>query len=155
MNPIDTSALALSDPLEIKEELGCEVLELDEATARAFAPIAVEVTVRKDVEGKVTVVGSLKTTLKLLCGRCAEWLPWPVSIPVDHEFEPPYENLLDLVALFREDILLELPLIPVCQLGSEGRCPITGEIHLSKPEASVSLASEALWNALSKIKTNK
>jgi uncharacterized metal-binding protein YceD (DUF177 family) len=93
--------------------------------------------------------------LSLLCGRCAEWLSWPVRARVEHLFEGPQPNSVDLTPLIREDILLELPLNAVCRLSADGRCPLTGELYKPHPESSGSLVSEDVWEPLSKIKPEK
>jgi uncharacterized metal-binding protein YceD (DUF177 family) len=141
-------------PLEIKGEIPAEILGLAQASARAPKPIRVEVVVQKDEdEGNFLVTGWVQTTLSLLCGRCAEWLPWPIRARVEHLFEGPQPNCIDLTPFLREDILLELPLNAACKLGADGRCPVTGEFYQSPPESSGPLVSEEIWDALSKIKT--
>jgi len=138
-------------PLEINEELSAEVLGLNAASARAGQPIRVELVVQKDGENFL-VAGWATTALSLVCGRCAEWLPWPLRARVEHLFEGPHPNSIDLTPLIREDILLELPLNAVCRLGADGRCPVTGELYQPRPENSGTLAGEEVWEALSKIK---
>jgi uncharacterized metal-binding protein YceD (DUF177 family) len=139
-------------PLPINEELSTEVLGLDGDSARAEKPIRVELVVQKD-EANFLVTGWATTSLSLLCGRCAGWLPWPIRARVEHLFEAPHPNSIDLTPLIREDILLELPLNAVCRLGADGRCPVTGEIYQPRPETSGTLVGEEVWEALSKIKT--
>jgi uncharacterized protein len=138
-------------PLEINEELSAEVLGLDAASARAGQPIRVELVVQKDGENFL-VAGWATTALSLVCGRCAEWLPWPLRARVEHLFEGPHPNSIDLTPSIREDILLELPLNAVCRLGADGRCPFTGELYQPRPENPGTLAGEEVWEALSKIK---
>jgi len=141
-------------PLELKGEVAAEALGLSEPAARAEQPVLVELKVEKD-DGNYLVTGWLQTTLSLLCGRCAVWFPWPVRVKVEHLFEGPQPNSIDLTPLIREDILLELPLNAACRLNVDGRCPVTGEVYQPRPEASDSLAREEVWEALSKIKINK
>jgi uncharacterized metal-binding protein YceD (DUF177 family) len=138
-------------PLQINEELSPEVLGLDNASARAGQPIRVELAVQKDEENFLAT-GWAVTSLSLVCGRCAGWLPWPIRARVEHHFEAPHPNCIDLTPLIREDILLELPLNAACRLGADGRCPVTGEIYQPPPETSGTLAGEEVWEALSKIK---
>jgi len=138
-------------PLELTEEIPAEVLGLDSASARAEQPIMAEVTVQKEEEDFL-VTGWAVTTLSLVCGRCAGWLPWPIRARVEHLFEGPHPNCIDLTPFIREDILLELPLNAACQLGADGRCPVTGELYQPPPETSGTLAGEEVWEALSKIK---
>jgi uncharacterized metal-binding protein YceD (DUF177 family) len=139
-------------PLELKEELLPEILGLNVASARIEQPIRVELVVQKEEENFL-VTGWAITSLSLLCGRCAGWLPWPIRARVEHLFEAPHPNSIDLTPLIREDILLELPLNAVCRLGADGRCPVTGEIYQPLPETSGKLVGEEVWEALSKIKT--
>ena len=138
-------------PLELTEEIPAEVLGLDAASARAEKPIKAEVTVQKEEEDFLAT-GWATTRLSLVCGRCAAWMPWPIRAKVEHLFEGPHPNSIDLTPLIREDILLELPLNAVCRLGADGRCPVTGELYQPPPENSGKLAGEEVWEALSKIK---
>jgi uncharacterized protein len=139
-------------PLVINEELSAEVLGLDAVSARAGQPIRVELVVQKEEEDFLAT-GWVTTSLSLVCGRCAGWLPWPIRAKVEHLFEGPHPNCIDLTPLIREDILLELPLNAVCRLGADGRCPVTGELYQPPPETSGTLVGEEVWEALSKIKT--
>ncbi len=138
-------------PLELTEEIPAGILGLDAACARAEQPIRAELVVQKDEENFL-VTGWAATSLSLLCGRCAGWLPWPIRARVEHLFEGPHPNCIDLTPFLREDILLELPLNAVCRLGADGRCPVTGELYQPRPETSGTLAGEEVWEALSKIK---
>jgi uncharacterized metal-binding protein YceD (DUF177 family) len=147
-----TAQVTEEHPLDLAGEIPAEALGLNEAVARAQHPVKAELQVVKDEENFV-VTGWLQTTLSLVCGRCAEWLSWPVRTRVEHVLEGPHPNCIDLTPFLREDILLELPLNAVCRLGADGRCPVTGEVYQPRPETSGSLASETVWEALSKIKT--
>ena len=138
-------------PLELTEEIPAEVLGLDSASARAEQPIKVELTVQKEEEDFLAT-GWATTSLSLLCGRCAGWLPWPVRARVEHLFEGPHPKCIDLTPFIREDILLELPLNAACRLGADNRCPVTGELYQPRPETTGTLAGEEVWEALSKIK---
>jgi uncharacterized metal-binding protein YceD (DUF177 family) len=70
---------------------------------------------------------------------------------MDHHFEAPHPNSIDLTPFIREDILLELPLNAACRLGADGRCPVTGEIYRPRPEDTGSLIDGTVWAELSKI----
>jgi uncharacterized metal-binding protein YceD (DUF177 family) len=139
-------------PLDLKEEISAEILGLNGDAARAEHPIRIELVVQKDEENFLAT-GWATTSLSLLCGRCAGWMPWPIRARVEHLFEGPHPNCIDLTPLIREDILLELPLNAACRLGADGRCPVTGEIYKPRPETSGTLAGEEVWEALSKVKT--
>jgi uncharacterized metal-binding protein YceD (DUF177 family) len=140
-------------PLELKGELAVEVLQLDPAVAKTAKPVKIEVMVIKDDDGNYLATGWAVANLSMVCGRCTEWFPMPVRAKVEHFFEPPTPNSIDLTPLIREDVLLELPLNAVCRLGADGRCPVTGEIYQPRPESSGSIVSEGVWDELSKVKT--
>ena len=144
--------VTVEHPFEINDVLPPETLGLDAATARVEKPIKVELLVTKEEENYLAV-GWAVTSLSLVCGRCAAWMPWPIRARVEHLFEAPHPNSIDLTQLIREDILLELPLNAVCRLGTDGRCPVTGELYQPPPETSGTLAGEEVWEALKKIKT--
>jgi uncharacterized metal-binding protein YceD (DUF177 family) len=144
--------VTVEQPLELKEEISAEILGLDAKSAKAEQPIKVELVVQKDEENFL-VTGWATTGLSLVCGRCAVWIPWPIRAQVEHLFEAPHPNSIDLTPLVREDILLELPLNAACRLGADGRCPVTGEIYQPPPVNSGTLVGEEVWGALSKIKT--
>jgi uncharacterized protein len=141
-------------PFEINEELPVEVLGLDAGTGRVEKSIRVELLVQKEEEDFL-VTGWALTSLALVCGRCAELLPWPIRAKVEHHFEAPHPQSIDLTPFVREDILLELPLNAVCQLSPEGRCPITGEIYQPPPETTGTLVGEEVWSELSKLQPAK
>jgi uncharacterized metal-binding protein YceD (DUF177 family) len=140
-------------PLEIKGELSAEVLGLNPVSARAEQAVQVELTVIKEEEGNYLASGWAVVPVSLVCGRCADWFPEKLRAKVEHLFEAPLPNSIDLTPFIREDILLELPLNAVCRLGADGRCPITGEFYQPRPETSGSIVSEEVWEALSKLKT--
>ena len=143
--------VTVEHPLELKEEMAADILGLDPATAKVEKPILVELVVQKEEEDFLAT-GWAVTSLSLVCGRCATWMPWPIRAKIEHLFEGPHPNSIDLTPLIREDILLELPLNAVCRLGADGRCPVTGEFYRPRPESSGSLAGEEVWDVLSKLK---
>jgi uncharacterized metal-binding protein YceD (DUF177 family) len=141
-------------PFQIDEEMSAEVLALDASAGRVEKPIRIELVVQRNEENFL-VTGWATTSISMVCGRCANPLPWPIRARVEHHFEAPHPNSIDLTSFVREDILLELPLNAVCQLGADGRCPVTGELYQPPPENSGTLAGEEVWEALSKIKPKK
>jgi uncharacterized metal-binding protein YceD (DUF177 family) len=141
-------------PLEIREQVAPEVLALDEPSARATQPIDVELTVQKD-EDNFLVTGWARTSLLLRCARDGEMFPQSIRARVEHHFEAPHPASIDLTPFIREDILLELPLNPICQLKEGNRCPVTGEIHQPRSETPGTLAGEEVWSELSKLKPKK
>jgi uncharacterized protein len=135
----------------IEGSLPPAILDLSEPQIRAEAPV--EVRLQAFIhERKLIVSGSLQTKFKLECGRCAEFIEWPVTVDNFYqEWEEPMPKAIDLTPLIREDILLSLPLTAVCQLSVDYKCPFSGKRYPPAAEPP-SLASEEAWQALDKLK---
>lgn len=114
---------------------------------RIVAPVALAADVRKDAR-KVRLVGTLKTTLELLCSRCLEAFVLPVEAEFDLLFLPASEaagtadeqeieaddvgvsfytdDVIDLADVVREQLYLALPMKPLCREDCQGLCPECG-----------------------------
>jgi uncharacterized protein len=113
---------------------------------RIVAPVTLEVDVRKDAQ-KVRLVGQLRATLELNCGRCLEPYTLPVDTTLDLLFLPETEqtaqsdvevtegdtgvsyykdDVIDLGEVMREQFYLALPMKPICREDCAGLCPNCG-----------------------------
>jgi uncharacterized metal-binding protein YceD (DUF177 family) len=139
-------------PLEFEESLPASVLELEEPLVAQHEPIKASLTVLRDGESLI-VTGQLRTTLKVKCGRCAEWMDWPIHVKrfLLH-LEPPLSDTIDLTPQIREDILLDLPVAASCRLDKEWRCPITGQLHPEASEPPAPIRGGDAWKELDKLK---
>jgi uncharacterized protein len=110
-------------------------------------PGAAEVTPGADVEvrltltsylGGVTASGVLLAPWRALCRRCAGDATGvlearvaerfaPGASPDDDDAYPLDDETVDLRALVRDAVVLELPLAPLCRDGCAGLCPTCGE----------------------------
>jgi uncharacterized protein len=114
---------------------------------RVVAPVSLSFDVDKD-KTLFRIVGTVKTTLELPCGRCLE----PFTMPVDQSFDLRYQphvagdakdeereleeddlttafyesNEIDLDHLMREQFQLSLPMKPLCSASCHGLCPVCG-----------------------------
>lgn len=97
---------------------------------------------------QVLVRGSALAQASLLCGRCLEPFPFPIDMEVDVKLRPRpvgregkeeielsaddlgvgfYEgDVVDLDALLKEELLLTLPMKPLCRPNCQGLCPTCG-----------------------------
>lgn len=96
---------------------------------------------------KVLIEGSVKITVSLQCSRCLKDFSCHLDIPFRDEFDPAeklaeegehelkhgdldldyYKNdEIDVAALVKEQVLLALPMKPVCSKECRGICPICG-----------------------------
>lgn len=157
MEALKIHLLNLGDePLVIREELPASALELNEPLARASKPLKVDLVLQRMAEGDILVSGRLETVLALQCGRCAEWLDWPVQVDNFHlQIEKPKEHSLDLTPHVREDILLQLPLNAVCRLDPGYRCPYSGKSYPPDTKPPVSISNQEVWKELDKLKIKK
>jgi uncharacterized protein len=114
---------------------------------RVTSPIELNAEVRKDA-GNVRLVGRVKTTLELECGRCLDTFTIPVDASFDMLFLPATANtgegerevsdddlgisyytgeVIDLGEMMREQFYLALPMKPLCQEDCQGLCPVCGK----------------------------
>ncbi len=97
----------------------------------------------------ILVVGSLHCSLELTCSRCLEPFTFPLQFTLEEEFRPTIDivtgaylplpadadiatqidarHTLDLTEVVRQNILLALPLNPICRTACKGLCPICGK----------------------------
>lgn len=142
------------ETLTLEEELPATVLQLDEALVRQRDPIQVNLAINRDGE-ELLVTGSIATVLDICCGRCADWMVWPVNIPnFILLLEPPFNDTIDLTPFIREDILLDLPVAASCRLDEDRRCPLSGKIYPESSEVPPNIGQDA-WKALDKLKVRE
>ncbi len=86
----------------------------------------------KLVSSGILVTGEISVALQAKCGRCLKDFSLEIKNPeVCHFFEKVTQAELDLTDDLREDILLMLPLNPVCESNCKGICPHCG-VNLNK-----------------------
>ncbi len=128
----------------LRESVGVSrKFEFDEPTVQIGEDLDVY-----DLEGEVTFTrttqglyahGTLNASTPLECVRCLADFRQGLSVDIDELFEyPPNKDtdpmlaildtgILDLTGLFRDLLILELPIQPLCQRDCLGLCPICGE----------------------------
>ena len=116
---------------------------------RIKTPVELAAEVRKDAQ-KARIVGRVRTTLEVDCGRCLEPFEIPVDAPFDLLFLPEADrteagsedpgevqeadigvsfykdDAIDLGEVMREQFFLALPMKPLCQPDCQGLCPVCG-----------------------------
>ena len=122
------------------------VLPTDQTICRVVAPVALSVVVRKD-RMQFRLVGDVRTTIELSCGRCLEEFEMPVAESFDVLYLPHtpagsseermvedddlstafYEdNVIDLGQLMQEQCYLAVPMKPLCREDCRGLCSACG-----------------------------
>jgi len=118
----------------------------DQETFRVVEPVSLAFDIFKD-KAQFRLVGAVKTTLELSCGRCLEPFTMPVESAFDLRYQPHAANTgegereieeddlttafykdetLDLGALVHEQFVLALPMKPLCSESCKGLCPECG-----------------------------
>jgi uncharacterized protein len=120
---------------------------LPETAPSVFVPDRIDVTctVRRMKEN-VFIEGTAATTVEAPCGRCLEMTHQPVNASFKYTFSPPpaqpkeewelsaedldfayyEEDSIDLDALVFEQIMLHMPIKPLCTESCKGLCPHCG-----------------------------
>jgi uncharacterized protein len=123
--------------------------ELEGEDFRLIAPVELSAELRKDAQ-KARLVGRLKTTLEVDCGRCLEAFEIPVDAKFDLMFLPESggtpdgdgekevqeadvgvsyykDDTINLGEVVREQFFLVLPMKPLCRPDCKGICPECGK----------------------------
>lgn len=80
------------------------------------------------VSGGVLVSGSASTPLKSICGRCLEEISFTLDsgkLQLFFEIEEEQE-ILEIDEDLRSELLLALPMNPLCSNDCQGLCPVCG-----------------------------
>jgi uncharacterized protein len=118
----------------------------EDDTYRIASPVSLAFDIFKDGK-QFHLVGGVKATLELACGRCLEDFGFPVDASFDVLYLPHTANTgdsevevedddlttayysddqIDLAQLAREQFYLAVPMKPLCQDACKGLCPECG-----------------------------
>ncbi|MCR3922234.1 MAG: DUF177 domain-containing protein [Firmicutes bacterium] len=100
-------------------------LSEDEDDLEVLAPLDVHLKVAYR-DGKVEVVGSLCTSVKLTCSRCLQSFSQPFCEEFDDEIPVDEETEIDVSKMTRDILITSLPLKPLCTAECQGICPTCG-----------------------------
>jgi uncharacterized protein len=118
----------------------------DQDSFRVAMPVALAFDLFKDKD-QFRLVGTVKTTLELLCSRCLDPFTLAVDAPFDLRYQPHAMNTgegereveeddlttafyegetIDLGHLMREQFYLSMPMKPLCSPACHGLCAVCG-----------------------------
>lgn len=122
----------------------------------------------------IFVTGRLQIELEVVCVRCLEPFPLTVEIEIEETFYPTVDvntgvrlsleevedeavlinehHILDLTEVVRQQILLALPMNPLCKPECLGLCPYCGQNINEGPCACRDEMIDPRWAALAKLK---
>lgn len=134
----------------------------------AVAPIQGHVKFVRTHDG-VLVTGDLATVLEVNCTRCLEAFDLPVEIEIEEEFKSTIDlrtgaqlpivtdetetlidehHIIDLTEVVRQDLLLALPLTPLCRPDCKGLCQSCGKNLNEGPCDCEPESSDPRWSVL-------
>ncbi len=124
-----------------------EKLDLEDESVRLAGPITGQLRLRRTNQG-ILVDGPVETVVELACVRCLESFTLPVSFALEEQFYPTIDvvtglslpeiendlvfpidqnHQLDLREAIRQNLLLALPMQPICTEACAGLCPHCGK----------------------------
>lgn len=118
------------------------------------SPVEYELTARS-VSGSILVSGRVAGKVSAACGRCL--VPFELEI-VNENIELYYakedirEEEMDITADIRDELLITLPMNPLCSDECSGLCPVCGG-NRNKKKCSCSQGGNLAWSALDNIVT--
>lgn len=116
--------------LRLAGEISHDIFGLTEEHVAVDGPVSYDLDA-SILGDTILVMGELSAPFQLECGRCLESFRYVVIVP-DYAFSEPLESrgTIDLTESIREDILLALPIHPLCENGTPPReCPAAGQFE--------------------------
>jgi len=163
----------IEDVLVVKGEMDIKRFAMtDDTEFRLLAPVSYELTVAK-FDDTVTIEGPVTARMSLSCSRCLQGFDLDLSLrmaiklteksksPDAEEMELHNEDLdvyyyegdeIDLDPYVYEEVMLNMPMRPLCREECKGICPTCGKNRNTEPcdcpEAPLSLFGEKLKSFL-------
>ena len=139
-----------SEGQSIEGEVSPDIIDINEE-ARFEKPLLVFVNV-SIVSNMILVKGKITTEVELVCSRCA--VDYTLKIEVSDFFFSKNlegEEIIDLTPQIREDIIIALPVKPLCREDCKGICLKCGK-DLNSGNCSCVLDKEAsVWDTLDQL----
>ncbi len=121
--------------------------EIEDRSIQIITPVAYELTIRK-FDNLVTIQGPVECTMSITCSRCLDDFTLELEASLDIKLTPRtkisrvsevelkrddmdiyyYEgDEIDLDPFIYEEVLLNVPIRPVCTENCKGLCPVCGK----------------------------
>ncbi|HEY65335.1 MAG TPA: DUF177 domain-containing protein [Caldilineae bacterium] len=134
-----------------------------------------EVTLLRTGNG-ILVTGHLTTEVEVVCSRCLEPSSVALEVDLEEEFRPTVDvitgrhllmeeedqalwidaqHILDLHEVVRQNLLLALPLHPLCREDCAGICPQCGQNLNEGPCDCIATEVDPRWSALLELKLDQ
>ena len=144
----------------VSTTISADGLALPDVRVPDGAPVAVDVELDALGDG-VVVHGTVSAPWEATCRRCLQPARGQAVAVVEEVYQvrPTSEeaftfdgDAIDLAPLVRENLLVELPLAPLCRDDCAGLCPLCGADRNAEPCGCETRPSDPRWDALEALK---
>lgn len=114
---------------EVKREVSLESFEFRHREVKIPEKFEINIEIY-NTEDSFVITGSLTGNIRLECSRCLELFTYPVDVKLEAEIDK--NNIddlerVDLIPVIKENILLAIPIKPLCSEECKGLCPQCGQ----------------------------
>ncbi len=124
MNPfkISLAMLERQKKIQLSGEMPASFLDVEDGELMKFpGPVKYDLEISSAIGGTV-VRGGISTPIVFHCGRCMQEFKREFEAEVCHFYDKSEAEELDIAEDIREDILLEVPMNPICSEDCKGLC---------------------------------
>lgn len=134
--------------MRLKSTLDADALSLDCEGVAPAGPLEYDLRIEA-ASGQLIARGRLTLPVELVCSRCVKTFSSAVRVP-RYVFTRPFEEreIIDLTESVREDIIIALPLKPLCREACKGLCPRCGRDRNLERCSCPPPGGDARWGAL-------
>ncbi len=149
---ISLAQLERQKKIQIVGELPGSFLGVEDTELTRFpGPVAYDIEVGATVGGTV-VRGAISTPIVSHCGRCMKEFTHELEAEVCHFYDKSDDIELDIAEDIREDILLEVPMNPLCSEDCRGLCLKCGaDLNQGSCKCDNSGGGNLAWSELDKL----
>lgn len=149
---ISLALLERQKKIHLDGELPAAFLDVQDTAQMKFpGPVAYDVEAGATVGGTV-VRGAIAMPIVFQCGRCLQEFSRRLEAEVCHFYDKSDEAELDMAEDIREDILLEVPMNPLCAEDCRGLCLKCGvDLNHGSCRCDRSGSGNLAWSELDKL----
>ncbi|MFY8215395.1 MAG: YceD family protein [Chthoniobacterales bacterium] len=138
--------------IHLGQDLDPGFLGLEELGAKPTGPVRCELDAGLS-GGGFFAIGTLSVPVVLECVSCLETFEKTLEVPeFATQIELAADEIVDLTDCIREDILLNLPPHPKCDVDGARQCSAHFPTAPGAPLTEESIADSSAWNALNQLK---
>ncbi len=166
----------LKGPIGAIREYDFEERVLQHLTDEAdlIQPLLGHVRLMRTREG-ILAIGRVHTRAQMVCSRCLAPAYYDLDIDVEEEFYPTVEvytgailpwqemtddrallidarHILDMTEVVRQDLIISLPMQPLCSEDCKGLCPVCGANLNDGPHECHTEEFDPRWETLARLK---